>query len=70
MNRCWLMVFATAAALVLIPVAIAAKPAGASNLSAAELAERVRASATVPAKGSLVKVGASTSDSCWTLATS
>ena len=51
MNRRWLMVLATAAALVLLPVAIAARPVDAFNQSAAELAERVRASATVPWSG-------------------
>jgi hypothetical protein len=51
MNRRWLMVLATAAAFVLVPVAIAARPVAAVNQSAAELAQRVRASATVPWSG-------------------
>jgi hypothetical protein len=57
MNRRWLIVLATAAALVLIPVVIAARPAGASKLSAAQLADGVRASATVPWSGLVETTG-------------
>ena len=59
MNRRWLLVLATAAALVLLPVAIAARPVAAFNQSAAELAERIRASATVPWSGLVETTGSS-----------
>jgi hypothetical protein len=51
MNRRWLIVLATAAALVLIPIAVAARPVTASNEAAVALAGRVRSSATVPWSG-------------------
>ena len=57
MNRRWLIVVATAAALVLVPVAIAARPVAAFHQSAAELADRVRASATVPWSGLVETTG-------------
>lgn len=51
MNRRWLIVAATAAALVGIPAGLAARPVAASDQSAAELAERVSGSAAVPWSG-------------------
>jgi hypothetical protein len=53
----WLIVLATAAALVLTSLLIKARPAAHSDISAVELAERVQASGSVPWSGFIETAG-------------
>jgi hypothetical protein len=57
-TRRWLIVLVTAAALVVIPLAVAARPAAGSNISAVDLAQRVQASREVSWSGLVESTGA------------
>lgn len=56
-SRRWLIVLVTAAALVVTPLAISARPASASDISAGELAERIRGSREVAWSGLVESAG-------------
>lgn len=58
MRARWLMVAITAAVLIATPLAIAARPAAASNLTAVELADRIQNSRAVAWSGLVASTGA------------
>jgi hypothetical protein len=57
-TRRWLIVLVTAAVLVLTPVAVAARPARGSNISAVDLAQRIQVSRAVSWSGFVESSGA------------
>lgn len=57
MRARWLIVLVTAAALVTVPLAVAARPAAGSSLTAPELAQRIQASGAVAWSGQVASTG-------------